>query len=39
MPVHELAERGRIALPGPRYQVDIDHTDCRHTRASPGWGG
>jgi hypothetical protein len=37
MPVHELAERGRIALPGPRHQIDVGHTDCRHRRGSRGW--
>ena len=37
MPIHELAERGRVALPGPRDQVDIAHTDCRHCRAARGW--
>jgi len=26
MPLHELAERGRIALPGSGYQVGIGHT-------------
>ena len=37
MPIDQLAEGGRVPLPGPRDQVDIAHTDCRHTGGVAGW--
>jgi hypothetical protein len=37
MPFDQLAKGGRVPLPGPRDQVDIAHTDCRHRRGFGGW--
>jgi hypothetical protein len=39
VPFDQLAKGGRVPLPGPRDQVDVAHTDCRHTRGFDGWGG
>ena len=39
VPFDQLAKGGRVPLPGPRDQVDVAHTDCRHTGGVAGWGG
>ena len=39
VPFDQLAKGGRVPLPGPRDQVDVAHTDCRHTGGFAGWGG
>src|SRR3989440_12467602 len=37
VPIDQLAERGRIALPGSLDEVVIGHTDCRQRGGFAGW--